>query len=103
MVLHGQGWSNFVEINSETANIYGIRNGDLVWVESQFGKLKGIARVFQGIHPNVIAIANGQGHWACGRWAKGMGVNPNTILGVDYDKISGQSTFFNTRVKVYKA
>jgi len=102
MVLHGQGWSNFVEINSETANIYGIRNGDLVWVESQFGKLKGIARVFQGIHPNVIAIANGQGHWACGRWAKGMGVNPNTILGVDYDRISGQSTFFNTRVKVYR-
>ncbi|MBM3173955.1 MAG: hypothetical protein FJZ85_09705, partial [Chloroflexi bacterium] len=103
MVLHGQGWSNFVEMNSETAHGLGIKDGDMVWVESSFGKVKGKARVFQGIHPGVVAIANGQGHWACGRWAKGMGINPNSILGVDYDRLSGQSTFFNTRVKVYKA
>lgn len=103
MVLHGQGWSNFVEMNSETAHELGINDGDMVWVESPFGKIEGRARVFQGIRPEVIAIANGQGHWACGRWAKGMGVNPNSILGVDYDQLSGQSTFFNTRVKVYKA
>jgi len=103
MVLHGQGWSNFIEMNSETAHGLGIKDGDMVWVESPFGKVKGKARVFQGIHPEVVAIANGQGHWACGRWAKGMGVSPNSILGVDYDRLSGQSAFFNTRVKVYKA
>jgi uncharacterized protein (DUF433 family) len=32
-----------------------------------------------------------------------MGVNPNEIIGVDYDTLSGQAAFFNTRVKVYKA
>jgi anaerobic selenocysteine-containing dehydrogenase len=103
MVLHGQGWSNFIEMNTELAHALDIEDGDMVWVESPFGKLQGKARVFQGIHPEVIAIANGQGHWACGRWARGMGVNPNSILGVDYDQLSGQSAFFNTRVKVYKA
>jgi len=29
--------------------------------------------------------------------------DPNDILGVDYDTLSGQAAFFNTRVKVYKA
>jgi len=51
----------------------------------------------------VVAMAAGQGHYAPGQWQKGIGVNPNEIIGVDYDNLSGQSTFFNTRVKVYRA
>jgi anaerobic selenocysteine-containing dehydrogenase len=103
MVMHGQGWSNFVEINRETARVLGIRDMDVIWVESPFSKIKARARVFEGIHPDVVAVASGEGHYACGRWANGIGVNPNDIIGVDYDYISGQSSFFNTRVKVYKA
>ena len=103
MVMHGYGWTNFAEMNSKTAHDLRIRDRDMVWVESAYGKLKARARVFEGIHPQVVAISNGQGHHACGRWSKGMGVNPNEIIGVDYDHISGQASFFNTRVKVYKA
>jgi hypothetical protein len=50
-----------------------------------------------------VAMASGQGHYSYGRWQKGMGVNPHELLGADYDRISGQAAFFNTRVKVYKA
>ncbi|MFC1846352.1 molybdopterin dinucleotide binding domain-containing protein [Chloroflexota bacterium] len=103
LVMHGYGWTNFVEINSSTAKGMKIKDGDDVWVESSFSKIKVKARVFEGIHPNVVAVASGEGHTACGRWAKGIGVNPNDIIGVDYDDISGQSAYFNTRVKVYKA
>jgi len=103
MVMHGYGWTNFVEMNSKTARDLRIRDKDMVWVESAYGKLKAKARVFEGIHPEVVAISNGQGHYACGRWAKGLGVNPNEIIGVDYDHTSGQAAFFNTRVKVYRA
>lgn len=103
MVMHGQGWNNFVEINRETAEALRIKDMNMVWVESPFNKIKARARVFEGIHPEVVAIASGQGHYACGRWANGIGVNPNGIIGVDYDYTSGQSSFFNTRVKVYKA
>jgi anaerobic selenocysteine-containing dehydrogenase len=102
MVIHGYGWLNFVEINSKTASSLGIKDGDMVWVESPISKIKARARVFQGIHPQVVAIAHGQGHSSCGRWANGIGVNPNEIIGVDYDNVSGQSSFFNTRVKLYK-
>jgi anaerobic selenocysteine-containing dehydrogenase len=102
LVMHGQGWNNFVEMNRRTAQTLGIKDGDTVWVESPFRKIKAKARVFEGIHPQVVSIASGQGH-ACGRWAKDIGVNPNEIIGVDYDRLSGQAAFFNTRVRVYRA
>ena len=103
LVMHGMGWTNYAEMNSQTVQSLGINDGDRVWVESTNGRLKLTARVFEGVHPHVVSIASGQGHYACGRWAKDMGVNPNEIIGVDYDRLSGQSTFFNTRVRVYKA
>jgi len=45
----------------------------------------------------------GQGHTSYGKWQKGIGCNPNEVIGVDFDVLSGQSAFFNTRVKIYKA
>jgi len=103
LVMHGSGWTNFIEINSQTAQALAIRDGDEVWVESPFHRIKTRARVFAGIHPQVVSIANGQGHYAAGRWQQDIGVNPNRIIGVDYDHISGQAASFNTRVRVYKA
>ena len=103
LVQHGRGWTNFAEINSHTAHELGIKDGDRVWVESPFGKLKTRARVFEGIHPQVIAIATGQGHTAAGQWQQDIGINPNEIIGVDYDRLCGQSAFFNTRVRIYRA
>ena len=103
LVMHGYGWKNFVEINKETADHLKIKDGNEVWVESPLGKLRAKARVFHGIHPEVVAIARGQGRYYDGEWSNEMGVNPNDITGVHYDSLSGQSAFFNTRVKVYKA
>ena len=103
LVMHGAGWTNFIEINRRTARSLQIKDGDTVWVESPFNKIKAKARVFEGIHPGLVSIASGQGHHAYGEWAKGIGVNPNEIIGVDYDRLSGQSALFNTRVRVYKA
>jgi anaerobic selenocysteine-containing dehydrogenase len=103
LVMHGVGWTNFLEMNEETAQKLGIRDKGMVWVESPFGRLKLRARVIQGMLPGVVAIATGQGHYAPGQWQKGIGVNPNELIGVGYDRLSGQSTFFNTRVRVYKA
>ncbi|MBL7119838.1 MAG: molybdopterin-dependent oxidoreductase [Dehalococcoidia bacterium] len=103
LVMHGYGWKNFVEINAQTADELGIGDGDKAWVESDVGRIKAKARVFEGIRPGVVAIALGQGHYACGEWADGIGVNPNEIIRLDYDTESGQASFLNTRVKVYKA
>ena len=96
-------WDSWVEINPETAQKMGIKDGDLIWVESKAGKLKAKARLFPGTHPNGIHIPYGQGHKAYGRWAKGRGINPNDLLVREYDYLGGFVSYFSTRVKVYKA
>jgi anaerobic selenocysteine-containing dehydrogenase len=101
--MHGIGWNNLVEINSETAKTLQLEDGKEVWVESPFQKIKAKVKFSEGIHPQVVAVSCGQGHYAYGKWQRDMGVNPNVMIGVDYDRISGQSAFFNTRVKVFKA
>jgi anaerobic selenocysteine-containing dehydrogenase len=101
--MDGVGWETLVQINSETATLLKLRDGQMVWVESPFQKIKGKVKLSEGVHPEGVAIASGQGHTSYGKWQKGIGVNPNEVLGVDYDTLSGQAAFFNTRVKVYKA
>jgi anaerobic selenocysteine-containing dehydrogenase len=52
-------------INAETARRKGIKDGDWIWIESMYGgKVKGKARVTQGIHPEAVAMANNGGHWS---------------------------------------
>jgi anaerobic selenocysteine-containing dehydrogenase len=101
--MEGMGWETLAEINSETAKTLKLREGQFVWVESPFQKIKVKVKISEGVHPEVVAIPSGQGHTSYGKWQQGIGVNPNEILGVDYDTLSGQAAFFNTRVKVYKA
>jgi anaerobic selenocysteine-containing dehydrogenase len=101
--MHGMGWDTLVEVNRETAKTLKLREGQVVWVESPFQKIKARVKFSEGVHPEVVAIPLGQGHYSYGKWQKGIGVNPNEIIGVDYDPISGQAAFFNTRVKVYPA
>ena len=100
MVMCGIGWGSLVEMNKETADNLGIGDGDRVKVESKYGEIEAKAKLTEGIHPQVVAVAHGQGHWAYGEWQKDIGVNVNDIVGVDYDVLSGQSSFFNTKVKV---
>ena len=101
--MDGVGWESLVKINSETGRSLKLRDGQWVWVESAFQKIKVKVKFSEGVHPEVVAIPSGQGHSSYGKWQKGIGANPNEILGVDYDALSGQASFFNTRVKVYKA
>ncbi len=101
--MDGVGWETLVEMNSETAKRLRLRDGQVVWVESPFQKIKAKVKFSEGVHPGVAAIPSGQGHYSYGKWQKGIGANPHEIIGVDYDTISGQAAFFNTRVRIYKA
>lgn len=102
LVMDGVGWNNVVELNHEAAKHLGIGDGDKVVIESEYGDLESEARVRQGILPGAAAMATGQGHYASGRWADGIGVNPNEVIGTEYDEESGQPSYFSTRVKIRK-
>jgi anaerobic selenocysteine-containing dehydrogenase len=48
-----------VEIHPDTAQHYGIKTNDWVWIETQRGRIKQKARVTTGIDPRVVAAQHG--------------------------------------------
>ncbi len=102
-VMHGVGWNSLAEMNADAARSVGVRDGEEVWVESAFSRVKAKARLTEWVRPDCVAMARGQGHYAPGKWQLGIGANPNGITGVDFDRLSGQPAIFNTRVRVYRA
>lgn len=94
-------WDSWIELNPETAAELGIGDGERVWVESSGGRLRVRARVYAGIMPGVVAMPEGQGHTALGRYAAGKGVNVMELIGPDADRLSG-APILMTRVRVYR-
>ena len=95
-------WGSWVEINPKKAKDMGLREGDVVWVESQFGKIKAPVYIYPAIMPDVIAMPIGQGHSSYGRYARERGVNPIQILAPKADLRTGALAWAATRVKIRK-
>ncbi len=102
-VVVGRGWTSWVELNPDKAEELGIKNGDEVWVESPIGKIKVMAVINPGNPPWMVVFPFEHGHWNYGRYAKGLGANPNEIMVNLSAVISAQSATNATMVKVYKA
>jgi anaerobic selenocysteine-containing dehydrogenase len=98
-----------------------IEKNDLVKVTSKLGSFVARAHLTQGIHPYVIAIADGLGHWKYGRIARAQKfksrdpdtqliwwgedwfrVNPNTAIPEVSDPIGGGQAWMDTRVSIMK-
>jgi anaerobic selenocysteine-containing dehydrogenase len=95
-----QHWRSWVEVHPDTAEMYGISDSDWVWVESSIGRIKVQAKIIPGIMPNIVAIPFGLGHSSFGRYAKGHGVNPNSIMRNLYDMVSGKPALEATKVRI---
>lgn len=90
-------------INAETAARKKIKDGAMIWVTSEAGKVKGEAKLTECIHPEVVGIAGVFGSWAKGKpVAKGKGVHFNTLLPLSKERIDPVSTGVDScmRVKV---
>lgn len=99
-----------VWINRAAAQQKGLKDGDLVWVESYVGeewsKVKGEILTSEGVHPESCIIG---GQW--GRWAVNMnpiakeGPHHNSLLSIKLqyiDHFSGNIEM-GSKVKIYKA
>lgn len=93
---------NPLMINADTARKLGINTGDAVWVESPYGKVKAAARVVQGIHPEVVGLQHGFGHWALGTVARGRGTSDAILRPCKADPLSGQALHKECCVKIHK-
>ncbi|MBI4004427.1 MAG: hypothetical protein HY353_05335, partial [Candidatus Omnitrophica bacterium] len=92
-----------LRINAKTAAQLGIEQGDEVWVESPYGKVKMNAELTEGIHPEVVGTQHGWGHWAMGRIAKGRGAHTGFLAPTKACPLSGQSLNKEICVRVSKA
>ena len=81
-------WDSWAEIHPETARQRGIADGDLLKITSPAGSIQIPAHLYEGIHPDAIAIPLGQGHTE-GRWAQGRGPTPLRLLAAQAEKTSG--------------
>jgi len=99
MEFHGE---NELWINSDRARGLGIADGDRVWVENQYAKATAKAKVTRRIHPDVVGMTHGFGHWGLGPVAKGKGTNDTQFVPGKAERISGMAAHKDAAVKVYK-
>jgi molybdopterin-containing oxidoreductase family iron-sulfur binding subunit len=93
-------YGSWVELNPQTAAQLGVKEGDVLEVESPHGKIAAPVYVYPAIRPDVIAIPIGQGHTEYGRYARDRGVNPIRILAPQTEPETGALAWGATRVKL---
>jgi anaerobic selenocysteine-containing dehydrogenase len=91
-----------VMINAQTAAAKGIADGDPILLETPHGaSARGIAKVSECIHPEVVGIASCFGHWAKARvTARGRGIHFNSLLPYDVSQIDPLAGLMDACVKV---
>lgn len=100
-------------MNSATAAGLGLKDGDAIWIESPYGKAKGTVQVTERIHPEVVALQHGYGHWGFGKIARGAlnkinrwspaGTNDGQFPAGVSEKTSGMAVHKEIGVKIVKA
>jgi len=93
-------WDSWVEINPRTAAELGISHGDLVEVTSPAGSLRAPAVIYPGIRPDMVAIPLGQGQQGGGRYARGRGANPLSLLAMIDEGTEPRPAWHATRVRL---
>jgi thiosulfate reductase/polysulfide reductase chain A len=90
-------------MNPATAEKYGVKDGEVVWVESPHGKVRAKVRTTTRIHPEVVGVQHGFGHTALGRLAKGRGTSDSALRPVKSDPLSGQASHKEACVRITRA
>lgn len=94
---------NPLVIHPETAARLNIAEGDEVWVESPYGKVKAKAHLTRRMHPEVVGAQHGFGHTALGSRARGRGSAFGSLNATKSDPLSGMAVHKEVCVRVYKA
>jgi sulfite dehydrogenase (quinone) subunit SoeA len=110
---------NVLFVNTKTAVAAGIQDEDWVWAESQWGKVRCIAKHSQAVEPGTVwtwnAIGKAAGAWGLSPRAnesrKGFLLNHvlTEELPADHgtisnsDPVTGQAGWYDVRVRIYKA
>jgi anaerobic selenocysteine-containing dehydrogenase len=111
---------NYLFVNPRTARQSGIEDGDWIWVESQWGKVRCMCRHSEAVEPGTVwtwnAIGKASGAWALAPDAnearKGFLLNhliseelpaPGGRRVSNSDPVTGQAGWYDVRVRIRKA
>ncbi len=94
-------WQTPVLMHPDTARETAVEEGDVVALETPFGRLEAAAYPTELVAPSILVMSIGQGHSVYGRYATGKGVNPLTLLPADTEADTGGITH-STSVKITK-
>ncbi len=93
-------YGSWAELNPATAEDLGIREGDILEVETPAGSVSVPALIFPAIRPGVVAMPIGQGHTSYGRYARNRGANTMHLVSMQIDDKSGDLAWAATRARV---
>ncbi|MDY3980379.1 MAG: molybdopterin dinucleotide binding domain-containing protein, partial [Paraeggerthella sp.] len=94
-----------VEINPKTAAEYGIEQGDWVWIETEWGKIREVADLYYGVDEDVINLEHTWWYPEVQDAGHGFQFSQvNQLIDHDaQDPHSGTSNLRAYQVKIYKA
>jgi len=109
---------NLLYVNTHTARLQGIEDGDWIWVESQWGRVKCMAKHSEAVEPGTVWTWNAIGK-AAGAWNLTPDANEsqrgfllNHLISEELpggagrvsnsDPITGQAAWFDVRVRIEK-
>ena len=112
---------NYLYVNPKTARAQGINDGDWMWVESQWGKVRCMCRYSEATEPGTVWTWNAVGK-ASGAWGLSPKANEsqkgfllNHVISEELpaceagdhlsnsDPLTGQAAWYDVRVRIYKA
>ena len=93
-------WETWVEINLKVANERGLREGDIVALETPAGRIEAAVYPNPGTPPEVLGVPFGQGRRAFGRYAEGRGANVLSALDPRSDRDTGSLAWAANRVSL---
>jgi anaerobic selenocysteine-containing dehydrogenase len=112
---------NYLYVNPRTAQTQGIGDGDWVWVESMWGKVRCLCRYSEATEPGTVWTWNAIGKQS-GAWNLEPGANEarkgfllNHVIAEELppsadgehlsnsDPLTGQAGWYDVRVRIYKA
>jgi anaerobic selenocysteine-containing dehydrogenase len=110
---------NYLFVNPRTARADGIGDGDWIWVESQWGKVRCMARYSEAVEPGTVWTWNAIGK-APGAWNLAPDANESRLgfllnhvikeelptpegIVSNSDPVTGQAGWYDVRVRIYRA
>lgn len=94
-----------IEINPVTAEKYGIEQGDWVWIETEWGKIREVADLYYGVDQNTVNLEHTWWYPEINESGHGFELSAvNQLIDRNaQDPISGTSNLRAYQVKIYKA